>query len=349
MRKLVNLKANYKAEEVWIPCSENILAWEQEFYQLMLNDTLRMLAYKKAIQETVKPGMVVLDLGTGTGILGLWALQAGAKHLYAIDLNSEIIATAIETFERGGFSGKYDVYAGLSFDIELPIKVDLVISEIMGNLGDNENFVPILNDARQRFLKSEGKMLPSFVCSKLVPVSSLKAHQQIESKEVQRIHDSYSLEKLLQRLSLKSPFNLYYDAIITRSCYLSEPQLAREFFMDGKDRPVYEVELTFPVNSDNLLTGFKGSFVAKLSDYVTLDISGDNIEPEARTTSDSWKHCYLPIENPIEIKQGDEINLKFKRFYPSHKDSPFRQCYQWSGSVKRQENLVNTFHQSMEH
>ncbi len=45
----------------------------------MLDDQIRMAAYKNAIQEVVKPGMVVLDLGTGTGILGLWALQAGAK------------------------------------------------------------------------------------------------------------------------------------------------------------------------------------------------------------------------------------------------------------------------------
>lgn len=69
----------YEFEEVWLPVSENILAWEQDFHQLMLDDQIRMAAYKNAIQEVVKPGMVVLDLGTGTGILGLWALQAGAK------------------------------------------------------------------------------------------------------------------------------------------------------------------------------------------------------------------------------------------------------------------------------
>ena len=279
----LSLARNYEPEEVWLPFSENILDWEQDFHQLMLNDEIRMVAYKNAIQEVVKPGMVVLDLGTGTGILGLWALQAGAKHLYAIEVNPEIISTAIQTFERGGFSGKYEVFDGISYDVNLPIRVDIIISELIGNLGDNEDFVPILTDARQRFLKKEGRMLPSSVCMKLVPVSSARAHKQVQSKDAKGINASYSLENLLQRLVIKSPFNLYYDAIIPRACYLSEPQVAKQFKMDGNDQPVYEMELTFTVEVDGLFTGFKGSFVANLSDSVILDISGCDIE--SRTTS----------------------------------------------------------------
>ncbi len=81
----------YEFGEVWLPVSENILAWEQAFHQIMLDNQIRKEAYKNASQEAVKPGMVVLDLGTGTGILGSWALQAGAKYLYAIDVNADVI------------------------------------------------------------------------------------------------------------------------------------------------------------------------------------------------------------------------------------------------------------------
>jgi protein arginine N-methyltransferase 1 len=135
----LTLVRNYEIEDVWFPFSESILEWDIDFYQLMLNDEIRMTAYKNAIQEVVKPGMVVLDLGTGTGILGLWALQAGAKHLYAIDINSEILSIAVQTFEQGNFSGKYEVLNGISYDINIPTKVDLIISEIMGNIADNED------------------------------------------------------------------------------------------------------------------------------------------------------------------------------------------------------------------
>ena len=59
----------------------------------MLNDSIRMTAYEKAIKEVVKPGMTVLDIGTGTGILALWALKAGAKKVYAIELMLKLLAS----------------------------------------------------------------------------------------------------------------------------------------------------------------------------------------------------------------------------------------------------------------
>ncbi|MCU0533351.1 MAG: 50S ribosomal protein L11 methyltransferase [Hydrococcus sp. Prado102] len=341
----LNLIRNYKLEEVWLPFSESILEWEQDFHSLMLNDEIRMVAYQNAIREVVKPDMVVLDLGTGTGILGLWALQAGAKQLYAIEVNPDMIPVAIATFEQGGMKGKYEIFEGLSYDINLPEPVDLIISEILGNIGDNEDCVPILNDAYKRFLRTGGKMLPSLVSIYLVPVSSLQAHQQVRSQNCKVINAKYSLEKLLQARSLASPFNHYYDAIIPRKCYLSQPQIARRLNMDGNDDPVYQAQLTFVVEENGVFTGFKGSFIAQLSESVALDISGDDIN--TRTTSDSWKHCYLPVETPVEVESGDEIDLLFSRSYPIHRDSPFRQCYAWSGTIKRRGNLIHAFKQSM--
>jgi SAM-dependent methyltransferase len=344
----VTLKTNsafrYELEEVWLSVSENILAWENDFHQLMLDDEIRMSAYKIAIQEAVKPGITVLDLGTGTGILGLWALQAGADYLYAIDVNASVIPKAIASFEAGGFSGKFEVLHGLSYDITLPRRVDLIISEIIGNLGDNEDFVPILNDARKRFLSSSGQMLPRSVRSQLVPVSATKAHRQVETQECRTLNANYSLPELMQRLDVKSPFNLYYDTIIPRSTYLGQPQIAKECLFEGNDRATYTANLVWIASVDSLLTGFKGSFIAKLSESVTLDISGDDIA--TRSTSDSWKHCYLPIQDPIYVQTGDEIHLRFARSYPSHRKSPFRQCYRWNGEVRRQGKLIGRFDQS---
>ncbi|MDZ8186235.1 MAG: 50S ribosomal protein L11 methyltransferase [Nostoc sp. ChiSLP02] len=337
---------NYQSEEVWLPFSESILEWDIDFHELMLGDRIRMAAYKNAIQEVVKPGMVVLDLGTGTGILGLWALQAGAKHLYALDVNKDILAIASENFAQNGFSGKFDIFHGMSYNINLPTRVDLIISEIMGNIADNEDFVPILTDAHKRFLKPSGIMLPSRVCSQLVPVNSLKVHQQVQSKKVKRINANYSIEKLLQKLASQSPFDTYYDVILPDTSYLSTPQVAKEFKMDGNDEAVYEISLNFNVEVDGIFTGFKGSFRASLSDSIILDISGSDIA--SHTTSDSWKHCYLPVQTPVEVQHGDEISLIFSRSYPQQRDSLFRQCYKWNGTIKRGGKIINAFYQSME-
>jgi 2-polyprenyl-3-methyl-5-hydroxy-6-metoxy-1,4-benzoquinol methylase len=334
----------YELEQVWLPVSENILAWEEDFHQLMLDDEIRMKSYEHAIKELVKPGMTVLDLGTGTGILGLWALQAGAQYLYAIDVNAAVIPKAIASFEAAGFAGKFEVFHGLSYDITLPRKVDLIISEIIGNLGDNEDFVPILNDAHKRFLNPTGRMLPRRVCSHIVPVCAVKAHQQVAAQQCRTLNVNYSLAALMQRLAVKSPFNLYYDTIIPPGRYLSEPKIANECLFDGNDQAVYTVELEFVLNTHGMLTGFKGSFVAQLSELIALDISGGDID--GRTTSDSWKHCYLPIEEPIDVQQGDRVHLRYARSYPTHRESPFRQCYRWSGTTTRQGRVIGAFDQS---
>ncbi len=335
---------NYKQEEIWFPLSESILNWDENFHRLLLNARLRIDAYKNAIQEAVKPGMVVLDLGTGTGVMGLFALQAGAKHLYAIDVNSAMIEIASHTFEQNEFSGRYSVLNALSYESNLPEKVDLIISEILGSLGDNEDFVPILADARKRFLKNDGKMLPSSVCSFLVPISSVNAHQQVKSKECKSLNADYNLEILLQQLGINNPFDLYYEVVIPSKCHLSQPQIAQEFKFDGNDRATYEARLTFTVEVDGLFTGFKCFFVAHLSDSVVLDTSGDDIASNVTC----WKHGYLPIESPVEVKRGDEICLLYSRSYPNVRNSPFRQCYQWSGTIKRDGKLIGDFHQSME-
>ena len=119
----------------------------------------------------------------------------------------------------------------------------------------------------------------------------------------------------------------------------------KEFNFDGRDDSEYQVSLKYKVTRDAVFTGFKGSFSAELSDNVTLDISGDDIE--GRKTADCWKHCYLPIENQIEVREGDEIELVYSRFYPQEKDCVFRQAYAWEGTVKRDGKTVAEFSQRM--
>ncbi len=187
-------------------------------------------------------------------------------------------------------------------------------------------------------------MLPRSVHGQLVPVSAAKAHQQVAAKKCRALNANYSLPELMERLAVKSPFNLYYDAIVPRSAYLSAPQVTKEFLFDGNDQATYTAELSYIVAGDGLFTGFKGSFVAMLSASVVLDISGDDIA--GRATSDSWKHCYLPIQDPIRVQRGDEIHLRFTRSYPSHRESPFRQCYRWSGENRRQGKVTAIFDQS---
>jgi hypothetical protein len=75
-----------------------------------------------------------------------------------------------------------------------------------------------------------------------------------------------------------------------------------------------------------------------------LDISGDDIQSGG--TSDSWKHAYLPIEQPIEVEAGDHLKLVFSRAYPDA-GGRFRQVYRWRGEVKRKGQTIGRFDQCM--
>lgn len=315
----------YLKEEVWFPFSEDIPVWELDFHNLMLNDRVRMNAYKKAIEEVVKPGMVVLDIGTGTGILSRWAIQAGAKKVYSVEMSLPLCREAIKRNKKAGMSEKIEVINNISYKVKLPEKVDIIISEILGNLGDNEDMIPILNDVRARFLKKNGTMLPQDTKVYLAPISSKKALDQVKSKKYKRLNKKYCLDF--------DGFDTYYDVAFDKRNLITTPKLARGFKFDGKDKSTYSSNLQFKVNKNILFTGFGGFFTAKLSKNVVLDTS------IGKKTSDCWKHNYAPIKNPLNLKKEDIVRLNYKRLY----DETGKQSYIWDGNVVRKNKEISQF------
>ena len=98
-----------------------------------LSDTVKLQQYQKAIAQSIRPGDVVLDLGCGTGILGLLALKAGAGRVYGIDETS-IIEVARQTFAQAGYGDQSIFIRGNSFEVELPEKVDVILCDHVGPL-----------------------------------------------------------------------------------------------------------------------------------------------------------------------------------------------------------------------
>lgn len=77
-------------------------ASELPYHYSMLVDEARMKPLRAAIHACCR-GKVVLESGTGTGILSLLAAQAGARHVYATEVDREVAAVARRNFERSGF------------------------------------------------------------------------------------------------------------------------------------------------------------------------------------------------------------------------------------------------------
>jgi protein arginine N-methyltransferase 1 len=328
----------YQREQLWFPCSLDILAWDDSFHALMLGDQMRMKAYEAAIKTAVKPGDIVVDLGTGTGILARWACEAGARRVYGIECNAKILDRAGIELARFGYGERFIGINALSYAVALPERADMILSEIIGNLGDNEDCARILGDARRRMLAPGGRMLPQQLATYLVPVSSMRLHRQVTDGVCHSVSRAQNISTLLGALGLNSPFDIYYDAILPRSTYLSPPQPARRFDFDQDSHATdYTLSLRFTASAAGTLTGFKGYFVAELCDGIVLDIEGSD-HGDGRY-SDSWKHAYLPLRQPLAVNKGDVIEVTLSRRAQNDTDSPFSCRYHWQATVRSTQSV----------
>ena len=122
----------------------------------MIQDRVRTSTYAHFIltNPSLFVDAVVLDVGCGTGILSLFAARAGAKKVYAVDA-SDIADKAREIVKKNGMDNIVQVIKGKVEAIELPEKVDIIISEWMGYALLYESMLDSVLTARDRFLKTE--------------------------------------------------------------------------------------------------------------------------------------------------------------------------------------------------
>ena len=267
-------------------------------HKMMISDIVRTTSYRKAIFEIVKKGNVVVDIGTGVGILAFFACQAGASRVYAIEA-SDIIEVAKQA-RVGGLEKRVTFIKSFSEMAKLPEKVDVIISEIIGTFAVEENILAVISDARKRFLKDNGILIPSSIKMMIVPVESFDLYKEIEfwSKDIYGI-DFSSIHKMAA--------NNRYIKSLDPSYFLSKPLPINNidfYTVESKDLYINNT-VSFTIKRAGILHGFGGWFEAKLSKNITLSTS-----PPNPTTS--WKNVFFPIEKPVEIDDKDTVIIKMK-------------------------------------
>lgn len=130
-------------------------------YGRMIADKIRMEAYVTALRQALTPQAVVCDLGTGVGLFALLACAFGARHAYAID-PAKIITVARELAIANGYAERITYIPHLSTQTTLPEPVDVLIADLRGILPLFGQHIPALMDARQRFLRPQGRLIPQY-------------------------------------------------------------------------------------------------------------------------------------------------------------------------------------------
>jgi protein arginine N-methyltransferase 1 len=138
----------------------------------MLMDHNRMRAYHSAIMKNKScfEGKVVLDVGTGSGVLSIWAAQAGAAKVYAVEY-TDMAHHARKLVEQNGLSDIIEVIQSSVEDLQLPCQVDIIVSEWMGYILLRESMLDSVIRARDKWMKPEGSMFPSHATMFLSAIS----------------------------------------------------------------------------------------------------------------------------------------------------------------------------------
>jgi len=257
-------------------------------------DAARLESFRAAIARSIKPGSTVVDLGCGSGILGLLCLQAGAAHVYAID-ETDMIEVARETLKRAGYADRSTFIRGKSTQIELPERVDLAICDHVGYFGFDYGVVELLADARRRFLNPGGRLIPQKVRLELAAVGSEKCAELVDNWATERVPSEFHWLRECS-VNTKHPVELGKDDVLTPPAPLGEIDLRAdnpEFFS-------WIAELQ--AARDGVMYGLGGWFDCELAEGVRMTNSPLAEKPIHRP------QAFLPIEEAVTVKKGEAIH-----------------------------------------
>ncbi len=263
-----------------------------------LADAVRVSAFRQAIEEVVTPGDVVLDLGAGTGILGLMACRAGAKRVYAVD-EGPIISLAREIAWANGFQDRITHIKGLSTRVELPERVDVVLADQVGRFGLESGILEYFADSRARFLKPDGVMIPGEIGLVVAPVECGELFGQVDFWG--RTPAGYDF-----RPALAIAANTGYPARFDPAHLLGAPARAISVRLSTASTAALGAEVVLVAARPGALHGIGGWFEAQLSPGVTLTNSPLAARPIFR------RQVFFPIARPVALEEHDQIGVRLR-------------------------------------
>ncbi len=135
-----------------------------EWHFVLVRDEVRNRAYDAALRRAMRPGMRVLEIGTGSGILAMMAARAGAAQVITCEMNEIVAETARTNIARNGYADRVRVIgknsADLDVDRDLGGRMDLLVSEIVDNDLLSENILPVQEHAVRALLKPGAPVIP---------------------------------------------------------------------------------------------------------------------------------------------------------------------------------------------
>jgi protein arginine N-methyltransferase 1 len=273
------------------------MSYSLEEYARMLVEPIRASAYFAALRETVRPGMVVADVGGGPGVLGVYAATLGARRVFLVEPDASVYAARALAVENG-VTDRVEVIRARSTDVELPERADVIVSDLRGVTPFHGQHLAAAADMRRRLLAPGGTCIPKRdrVCVALVEDEALYARTVRGWSELPVPLATGSLERLLA--------NRWYRARATPAQQLSAPAPFVTLDYDCPAPPLharFDAEATRDGTAHGLLLWFDTELVRGI---------GFSNAPEA--PSALYGQAFFPFAPAIPVRQGERLALELR-------------------------------------
>lgn len=276
----------------------------------MLNDRDRTSSYLAAIREVVRPGDVVVDIGTGTGVLSIAAAKAGARHVFAVEATA-VGKVAEAVFEANGLSDRITLVPGWSSQIDLPERADVLVSEIIGNEPLGEQVLETTRDALQRLLKPDARLIPGRVKIYGIPVGvdeAERAKHVFTAGAVNNWGSWYAMNFQPLAQLPRTPYLFFIKPTRAASWpALAEPLLLADIDLKNLAGPTVDVSETAEIDKDGSITGIIMYFDLELSPGVVLSTHPGRVDENC-----SWGSPVWLLPEPLQVGRGDHIRVAYQ-------------------------------------
>lgn len=290
-----------------------------------LQDTVRLAAFRAAIRQRVRPGDVVVDLGSGTGVLGLMACEAGAARVYAVEAGG-MIELARRIAHANGFADRFVPVPSMADQVQLPEQADGIVTDQIGHFGFEAGLFEMMSDAR-RLLKPGAWAVPHAIELELAPLTDPDIRQRIEFWQAPVGGMDFSPAR-------EWAANTGYPARIEAAQLLGRPSVLARIPIRGISTSRLALEATLQVDREGRLDAFGGWFRSELAPGVFLS-NAPGAEPRL-----ARRNLVLPLDTPVPVLPGDTIRIEV-RIRPSER------IVAWRGSVSHSGHETRFSHSTL--
>lgn len=267
-------------------------------YTQMIHNDARARAYGEALRRHINSDSIVMDIGAGTGFFSLLACKFGAKKVIAIEPN-EAIEFAKKSAIDNGYSSRVEFFKGFSSDYDQDIKADIIISDLRGALPLHKQHIPIIAEARERFLAPSGVLLPQKDTINIALSSDAELFNQYESVKLPNI---YNIDL---SAGYNSAINLPSWIHPNPKTLLSRGQTLVEIDYNTCVSPNYNSHITLSSNKSGTCYGVILWFDAQIDKGLTYSNAPSQPPPYYRS-------MFLPFEKQILIHPHDKVEMEIR-------------------------------------